>query len=85
MVSIGIIVLAAAVLGGLIFLATVLLLSPQARALGTRVRVAMAIIDPTEDTGPKDVGLPRWLPVLALITCAGFLLGLLLVALGSVF
>ena len=82
MLTIGIVTLSLSVALGIIFLASVAVNSPQARLLGPQVLNAMAISTKEEPRPSWERERPPWLTVLAMLSCAGVLLGLALVLVG---
>lgn len=84
MLTIGIITLVVSVAIGILFLASVVVMSPQAHFLGTQVLTAMALSTKEKPRPARRGELPRWLTALAILSCAGVLLGLALVVVGLV-
>lgn len=82
----GIVSLAASVVVGAITLTIAAVTSPAARTAGRRTRTAMALSDAEEEQRARPAEareLPRWMLVLAMLCGGGFVLGLLLVMIGS--
>ncbi len=94
MLPVGITIMVVSIVIGVIALTVAALTSSVARSAGRRTRTAMALSDPEEDpphpaeqeapayAEPEDA--PRWMLVLAILSGAGLVLGLLIVMVASI-
>lgn len=87
MLPVGITIMVAAVVLGVLALTAVALTSPAARSAGRGIRTAMALSEPEENALAYAVeaeDVPRWALALVILSSAGLVLGMLMVMIASI-